>query len=188
MKLVSFLIALLISFSASAQTLEKIVDDYNYAVTVEWDQKDQAFFDQAGKKFMAEVDAYSRTNTLTKADVLKVFSARVQDKKQLEALMLKAELTSQEMNAENFVELMRSSQESFYARGSSWNGEVIGAVTGGLVLVLFFAMFIYVGHQSERERYCSGTYHWVNDYGNECDPVFSNGNCSEACWGEWVYE
>ena len=56
---ISFMIMLLLIpqlvLASNVESLLAVIDDYTYAMTVEWDQKDKVFADSINKKFQTDI-------------------------------------------------------------------------------------------------------------------------------------
>ena len=77
MRFVSLLVAFCFSLNVMASTgtiqeLEKHMDDYQYALSVEWDQQDQAFYDAQTKVFFAKMATLISEGGLSQAEVVKM--------------------------------------------------------------------------------------------------------------------
>ncbi|MFL5785777.1 MAG: hypothetical protein ACJ76H_14260, partial [Bacteriovoracaceae bacterium] len=70
-KLFSLLLVLCFSVNVMASStsgLERAMDDYQFALTVEWDQKDQAVYQAKTDAFFAEMAKMIADEGLTKED------------------------------------------------------------------------------------------------------------------------
>lgn len=129
MKFFSWLLCLCLSMSAlastnSIQALEKGMDDYHFALTVEWDQKNKEFYNKKTEEFFASVKE-AMNEGVTKAEILKLVESRTKNPQSLEAIKLKMNvLTVQADNQKELAELLRISSADFYQQGASWNGDV----------------------------------------------------------------
>ena len=76
MRIISFVLCLCFSFNVLAHPgtvsdLERLFDDYNYSVTVDWDQKDQTFYENQTNIFF-EKFADMMTAGISEKEVLAV--------------------------------------------------------------------------------------------------------------------
>lgn len=129
MKILSLVLSLCITFnvlaaSGTVSELERVIDSYQYSMTVEWDQKDQKFYDTKTDAFIAQVAQVIKKEGLTKDQVLAMSEKRVQDKQALEAMKLKMSLLDKNMSSEELATALRDSSKEFYSKGASWNGKV----------------------------------------------------------------
>ncbi len=154
-------IALVLSFCFSLnvlaahgtiQELEKSFDNYTYAVTVEWDQKDNDFYQAATKNLFKELDALVKSGDVTKEDILALAEKKIGNKQSFEAIKAKLNLSlNSAMSTEEVVRVLQDQSSSFYDRGASWSGDVwtIGGIVAGLALVTFL---IILGSKAPTEK------------------------------------
>lgn len=126
-----FIIALLLipqlALASVAPTLKEVMDDFNYSVTVEWDQQDQKFLEEKTQKLNHDIQVLIE-NGLTKEEIVEVSGLDMN----VEAIDFK--------NPAEVANYVRTHQTA--AKGASWNGDVlaIGVVVGLAVLVLAWAV------------------------------------------------
>lgn len=117
--LVSMFLALSV-FSASASTpaLKQSIDELNYALTVEWDQKHEAFLKSSIAAFKADLAAQGISHE--------------------ELLSLVAKQNN--MSEEDLINVLKTS--AAYKQGASWNGViyVLGGI--GLGVGIFFTIVL----------------------------------------------
>lgn len=175
MKFISLLLCLCLSVnviaSTGVQSLERSLDEYHYALTVEWDQKDKNFYAAETDKFFAAVGA----SGLSKEEILKFIETKVKDKTVLDSLKLRAELLSKNVHSsQELAELLRLNTSGYYARGASWVGDEVFLV-GLLVVVgamLAYAIWWNVKYKcvaSESYRDCDWEYDSNGDRDYDCD-------------------
>lgn len=162
MKKLSILICFVFSFNVMASPLseiEKSLDDYNYAMTVEWDQKDAKFFEEKTEAFY-EAIRLGMENGVTQNDLLALAESKVKSQQDLAALKLKLTLLSREANSSHeLADILKNNSAGFYHRGASWDGETwgtIGWVALGVALLGYAIWFAskYECVASERRRDC----------------------------------
>lgn len=147
MRFVSLLVAFCFSLNVMASTgtvqeLERHMDDYQYALTVEWDQKDKAFYDAQTKIFFDKMNTLVAAG-LSQEEILKMVEAKTKNKVALEALKLKISLLSKNSTPEELAEIVKASAKDLYSEGASWNGEVVFSVVLGLVVIGALAYSIW---------------------------------------------
>lgn len=144
MRLISALLCFCLTFnvmaaSGTVQELEKALDNYQYALTVEWDQNDSAFMTEktdALYSLMSELMAKG----LTKADIMNVVAKKTKNPKELEALKLRMELLANNANsASDLAKLITEESKNLYSTGASWEG---AATAAGIVSVVLFGSLI----------------------------------------------
>ncbi len=153
MRFVSILVALVFSLNVMASTgtvqeLERHMDEYQYALSVEWDQKNQAFYEAQTKIFFEKMGKLVAEG-LTQEEVLKMVEAKTKNKVAIDALKLKISLLSKNATAEELAQIVKESSKDLYAEGASWNGEVIFSVVIGLVVIgaLAYSIWFSVTHE-----------------------------------------
>lgn len=140
MKFMSLLVAFCFSMNVFAQTgalegFEKAVDEYQYALTVEWDQKDAKFYDAQTTAFFTKLQKLMKEEGLTQQQVLDLAEKKMNNKEAFAALKLKMSVLSQVNSKEELLKVIKESSNDFYAQGASWNGSVVVPVIAGLVVV-----------------------------------------------------
>ena len=189
MRFISLLVAFCFSMNVMASTgtiqeLERHMDDYTYALSVEWDQKDQAFYEAQTKNFFEKMSKLINEQGLSNAEVLKMVEAKTKNKAALEALKLKLSVLSKGASTEELVKIVKDSSKDLYSQGASWNGEVVFSVVIGLVIVGALAYSIWWSATHEcvayENRYVCNTY----------DNCYYTGGAgvgySYDRWGNWV--
>jgi hypothetical protein len=190
MKFMSMILALTLSmnvFAGSVVELEKSLNDYHYALTVEWDQKDAAFYEAKSAEFFAKMTKLIKEEGLTQAEVLKLAESKM-DKATVAALKLKFSLLSQGSSAEELAQTIKESSKNLYARGASWNGEAILPVAVGLVVagLIGYAIWWSATHEcvAYEQQYVCNTYNNCNTYGGGYDPYYGSGYYGGSyCYG-----
>lgn len=183
MRLLSVILAFTLSmnvFAGSVVELEKSLNDYHYALTVEWDQKDAAFYEAKSQEFFAQMSKLIKEEGLSQAEVLKLAESKM-DKASVEALKLKFSLLSKGSSAEELAQTIKESSKNLYAQGASWNGSVIIPVAVGLVIagVIGYAIWFSVTHEcvAYEERYVCNTYNNCNYSGGYYGGGYYGGSC-----------
>lgn len=154
--------------------IEKSLDDYQFAMTVEWDQKDQAFSKHQTEKFLAEIQQ-AIAEGVTKEEIFGLAQIKMKSPQAVEALKLKVTLlTSSATNPAQLAEILQTSSTDFYHQGASWNGEIGEyALWAGLALFVGFAIWFAVTYEcveSERYRDCD----WITESDGDRDYVCKN--------------
>lgn len=159
MKFISMILALTLSmnvFADSVVSLEKSLNDYQYALTVEWDQKDLEFYQIKTKEFFESMTSLIKEEGLSQGEVLK-FAETKMDKSAVEALKMKLSLLSKNLSVEELTLAIKESSQGFYAQGASWNGEILESVAIGLVVagLIGYGIWYNASHDcvSYGERY-----------------------------------
>jgi len=175
MKFVALLLSFLITFNVMASSvseLERQIDDYQYSMTVEWDQKDQAFYNTRTDAFLKNLAKVIQEKSLTKEEVLALAEKKMNNSKTFEALKLKMLLLGKNVSSEELAQTLKDSAKDFYSTGASWNGDVVTyAVVGVFVLMIGYAIWFHATHECvEWESvYSCSTYDTCRSYSYDWD-------------------
>lgn len=162
---------LLICFSVNtfaASNLETIIDDFQYTMSVEWDQKDMKFHEAQTRIFIEKLAASGATNE----ELLTLVENKTQDKKMLEAIKLKLKLSPIESKDE-LARILSENSKAFYSKGASWNGDAVSAIgVAAVVIILGYVIYHAVAYK------CVET-----DYRFQCTGHPADGN-QRCYWGD----
>ena len=164
MKLITLFLSLCLSLnvlasSGSIEALEQELDEYQYALTVEWDQKDNAFYEAKTEKFFDSMSALMSSQKITQKEILAMVEAKSKNKKATEALKLKLSLMDKNIPEKELIHTLKDSAKDLYGSGASWIGGIdqeyflIGLGIAALVgyLVWFDANYRCGGYREEWE-------------------------------------
>lgn len=172
MRFMSLLVALCFSMNVFASTgtiqeLERQIDDYNYALSVDWDQKDAKVYEAKTNEFFAKLQKLIKEEGLTQTELMTVVENKMGNKEALAALKLKLSVLSSATTAEQLSQIIKDSSKDLYSRGASWNGDATGPVILGLLVaaVVGYAIWFSATHECVRSepRYTCNSYN--NCYG-----------------------
>lgn len=190
MRIVSLLVAFCFSLNVMASTgtiaeLERHMDEYQYALSVEWDQQDPAFYEAQTKIFFTKLGDLIKSGGLSKEEVMQMVELKAKNKDAIEALKLKLSLLSKGASAEELANIVKDSAKDLYSEGASWNGEVVFSVAIGLVLVGVIAYAIWwdathecVAYENQYVCYENSNCHYTGGS--------VGGGYSYDVWGNWV--
>ena len=190
MRFVSLLVAFCFSLNVMASTgtiqeLERAMDDYTYALSVEWDQKDQAFYEAQTKAFFDKMSKMISEDGLSKEEVMKLIELKTKNKASLEALKLKLSVLAKGASTEELVKIVKDASKDLYDQGASWNGSVIIPVAIGIVVVGALAYSIWWSATHEcvaySNQYVCNTYNDCHYYGGGYYSGYYGGGY--ACYG-----
>lgn len=148
MKIITWLLLVCFTSQVMAQglrpELNRAIEEFNYEVTVEWDQKDQSFYSSSVKRLQASVKSLLDSGLTT--DDLKAYLQSIPNgQKVLDKLTLKQQLLGRSLEANELMEFIQSETTQVQSTGASWNGDagryvvnalIVAAVIGGLILLL----------------------------------------------------
>lgn len=165
----------LIFFSIQAHAtagngLKAALDEFNYAVSVEWDQKDQSFLNAQSEKLSRELLRLKESG-MTNQELMDQAVAGIKDQNVVREIQTVFSMVS--LNAMSPSEAQEHIKKAFsknYSSGASWNGS---AFVGGLVILLVIAGVLVLTGQNKVEDGCYQTYQCEN----QCNAVY----CQEVC-------
>ena len=121
--------------AASQDGLKDAFNDLSFALTVEWDQKDKEFHNEAMKKFSAQLRDL-QAQGLTNAQMIDFAKTQVKDAKlakDLETAMNMIQINK--MSAAEANKYILETVKRSYSSGASWNGEVFVYLAVGVLVV-----------------------------------------------------
>jgi hypothetical protein len=180
-KLLSFLLVLCFSVNVMAGStagLERAMDEYQFSLTVEWDQKDQKVYQAKTDAFFAEMAKIISQEGLKQEEILAVAEKKMKNKAQLEALKLKLALAGKASSNAELAKVLQDSVKDMYQSGASWNGEAVLPILGGLALAALIGYAIWFSATHECVAYDSRwechAYDHCDAYGEYC---YSDSSC-----------
>lgn len=140
--IIGFLGSAPVGASTNAETLRAAMDDFNFAVNVEWDQKDQAFYDAQIVRFQEALNVLSAQG-MTQKEMLTEAQALVKDSRTAAELqktlqLIEANNLSSTETKKLVMEMIAQSQ----SRGANWSGDFAYAVGPLVALVLVIALVV----------------------------------------------
>lgn len=192
MRLISLLVAFCFSLNVMAATgtvqeLEKALDDYHYSLSVEWDQKDQTFYDSKTKEFFSKLEKLIKEDGLSKEQMMTVVEKKVVNKNVVEALKLKMSLLGKGSTTEELSLMIKEASKDMYSQGASWNGEVVYTVVIGLLVaaVIGYSVWWEANHEcvAYETQYVCNTYNNCTYSGGYYDPYYGGYYGGTYCYG-----
>lgn len=146
-KLLTFFLILTIvttnSYASTNDGLKTALDELNYSLTVEWDQKDKDFFHERVETFKQTIEELKRGG-LSEEELLEFLNSQIEsaavarDLENTFSLVDVRRMSASELN-EHIFETAKKSQQ----QGASWNGyAVLAQVAVGLVVVGLFVWYV----------------------------------------------
>ena len=167
---------ILLSVQVNAGTnnsLAQAVEELNYSLSVEWDQKDQNFYDQKMKAFSDTVSKLQE-NGLTNQQLVDQVVSQIKDKN----LAKDAETTFNmiQINKMGAIEAQNAIHGLLgksYNRGASWNGEAADALItlaflGVVALAIVYGLQVTCKSRCQKSCTILGT-SCTEDCGIRCD-------------------
>ncbi len=125
--------------TAGALKLERSLDDYQFAMTVEWDQKDVKFKDAKTKEFYTALEKIIKEDGVTQLEIMGLMEKKLLNHQALEALRLKLALLGNAASPEALAKSLEASSKDMYSQGASWNGEIVIPLAIGVIVVAVIA-------------------------------------------------
>jgi hypothetical protein len=177
MKVLAILLSFLFAFNVSAGSvtaLEAAMDEFHYVMTVEWDQKDQDFYNKQVDAFMANLSKIIQREGLTREQILNLAQMRINNSKAFEALKLKLSLLPPAASASELAQSLKEAAKDFYVKGASWSGDVIiqAGLIGLGVFLVGYVIWFHVTHECVQ---------WEEVYSCETENY-----CKSESWDSWT--
>ncbi len=184
MKILSALLALCFTMNVFASTgaiseLSSAMDEYQFAMTVEWDQKDQAFKTKQLQTLSAKMSELFKDG-LTSEDVNVLIENRFKNSQVAQAAKVKLALMGNNLTPANVVDILKDSSSDIYSNGASWNGNAQIFVWGG-VIVAIIAIAVAYSQWKDNNYECAE--YAIADYCTDAydchgsDSEYSSGSC-----------
>lgn len=182
MKLFTLLLSLFLSFNifASTSNLENLINEHQYFLTVEWDQKDKELYEQKSREFGKNFNEII-SKGISRNEINNVFQSHIKDPKAVARLNVRLALLPAEPSADDMRELFEETKKDFYAKGASWSGDIDWEAVAWIVgITLFLAASAWYGY-SQRIDMCEIS---PKSYG--CEGYEDPGTYYCTSWGsEW---
>lgn len=130
------------AWAGTPASLKSIVDEYHYALTVEWDQKDQAQLSNYQAQFSKELKKLLQEKKLS---VKEVQSFLKQSSRQLNVDSSALEMIKDqngELNLERAEKMLLDHSAGVYMNGSSW--APLDILKVGIGVLIFFELVVLV--------------------------------------------
>lgn len=167
---IAFTILTVQANAATHNNLKAAFDDLNYALTVDWDQSDKAFYNAKMDNFAASIKEM-QAEGLTNQELVDFTLSQVKDQKL--AQDLKTAFTMVVINKMSPTEAhayITDVMSKSYSSGASWAGEV---VLGAIGLVIFVALAAVVIGSAKIEDGCYKV--------RSCEQSCIGNSCIEDC-------
>jgi hypothetical protein len=126
----SLIITTQFAFATTSDGLKQAMDEFHFAMTVEWDQRDQIFAQDQQLKFQATIE-----KLIVDGLTLDQLKAAFNKNSQLNVDHLINEISEQNItDSQQVQKYILQRLESSYAKGANWTGEDIGGVVAGVLL------------------------------------------------------
>lgn len=160
MKIITLLLSLCLSFqSAFAGTshLESLIDDYQYFITVEWDQSDKETYAKKSEEFGQKMGDLITSEGISKEDYFKLLQKKIDNKEALRRLESRLSLMGDKLSSEEITEVSQEFRKDLYSSGANWlnDGAIEGTLIVGLILLATIGMAYWLENRAQsRPTYC----------------------------------
>ncbi len=158
--------------AATGNNLKAAFDELNYSLSVEWDQKDNAFYNKAQAKFAQSVREL-QAQGMTNKELMDFAVSSVKDEKLAKEIQTALSMVvinkMSQAEAHKYVTDMLGKS---YNRGASWNGAA-GAILTLVVVVAIVAAALVATGNARIQNDCYEIY--------TCENYCSAGVCYEEC-------
>lgn len=176
-----FLIIVTLMVHAQATThkgMKSVFDELHYSLSVEWDQKDEAFFNAQSEKFRKELRSL-QDQGVSRQEILKTLLNEIQDKKLAKDIETTFSLISiNGLQPEEAEAHIKNLIDRSYKTGASWSG---GSVVLGMVLmvaIIAVVSVIYKDQLMEKGEECYMTW--------KCHENCTITGCKQVCGEECI--
>ena len=158
-----------VSASVPVSNLKQAVDDFNFAVTVEWDQQDTRFYNQAVDDFKRSVESLSEEG-MTNDQIINGILLSVKNKKQAAELQrMVGLLRSEDMTKSEVADFIAQKVRLTQDEGASYQG---GRHGGGLKMLLVIGILVGI------------SIYLINEHDNDDDDSHhGGGHGGDGCYG-----
>ena len=152
-----------------ADDFARVIDNYQYSLTVDWDQKDQAQHKKITDQFYQDLDLLTKGDGLKMQEIEEVLAAKVKNTKSLESVSAKIALMGKNASREELLRFLDAEVKNMYSVGSSWNGETTVTIGVGVLLIalLAYSFWFSANHtcvEQAREEWSCTTERYQDPY------------------------
>lgn len=178
MRIIALFLSLCLSLNVMAASgtineLERALDNYEYAITVDWDQKDQVFYEAQTVDLFQKLEKLSKEQGLLKEDILALAQKKIENKAILEAIKARVALSPKAATNEELAHLLKDISKDMYKQGATWaasRGES-AMLTLIFVVVVGYTLWFYSNYECVKK-----------DYRYECNTSsYSDGSSRTSC-------
>lgn len=173
--------------SALSKALDQTFNEMNYSLNVEWDQKDQVYFNNTVDGFEQQIQGL-QDQGLTNKELIEFTLSKVKDKQtQNDIAAISKVINESEMTADQARDFALEKLNSTHSQGASWSGSRMGiklAVILAVIIIIVCATKSHGGGHHDRgdhdgkhdgpKKECGRDY-----YNNDSD--YENGRWFNQC-------
>lgn len=137
-----------IAWAAPKDSLKTIVDEHRYALTVEWDQKDQVQYKKIMDSFDFNILRVIQQEGLMLGDIQEYLTENSYNLKLTQESLTRIQHAG-DMSAKELKKVLEHNLNQTYMRGSQWAPEVTAVIGISVLALLFGAMMIAKSYAEE---------------------------------------
>lgn len=166
--------------ASTSKTLKEVFDDLSYSLNVEWDQKDQNFYDAKIELLKTQVSELKK-NGLSTEDFLNFARTQIKDEKVVRDLTESMNILAYtNMSDKEVVTFLLKNINPSYSQGASWDTGVVLSIAIPLIMIIIAGSLIAKGDNPGDMPYC------YQQCGDLCEPrengaFFCLKQCSTVC-------
>lgn len=146
--LVCSLILQSFAWAGPKESLKAILDEYRFALTVEWDQRDHAELQKMQAKFSEEFNKLVKEENLSAKDLTVFLKENSRDLNLDESVLASLENGHGELDVERAQRLLNEKADLLYMQGSSWAPEEV-LVYGFLGLLILEVIVLAITYKDD---------------------------------------
>lgn len=121
---------------ASHQDLKSVVDEFQFALTVEWDQKDKSFYDAQTRKFQKSIESL-QAQGMSDLELLDYLKSTIKDQRVSKDLdQLYQQVSLGKTPRSEVQKLVKETLSQTYQQGANWNGNGTATVAIAAVVII----------------------------------------------------
>lgn len=138
------------------ESLSNLIEEYNYALSVEWDQKDKVRHAEIVRSFIHDAQSLLKSGEVTAADIQQVIAEKSGNARLTQDLAIMIGTLSAPYSTQQLVDFLSKNGQDLMPQGASWSPDPIALFFGGL-LVLLLAWAI-IGSATSLDEDCTYVY------------------------------
>jgi hypothetical protein len=153
-----------VAWAGPKDNLKTILDEYRYAVTVEWDQQDKAQLAIYQAQFSKELKGLVEEQNFSAKDLKAFIKENTRNLQIDETAFAVLEDKNGNLNLERVQQLLEDSSRQIYMQGSSWTAKEL--LIGGLIFLIVAEIVVLI--ITARDDKCPNPEYHPNDIPYPC--------------------
>ncbi len=156
------------AWASPKDSLKSVVDEYRFALTVDWDQKDQVQLEKIRSNFSEELKKVVVQEKVSANDLQAFISENSYSLKLNDNVLDSIKDANGNLDLELAQQMLENSSEHLYMSGSSWSPEQLQSLLlyGVLSLVVFELVVLII---TARDDKCPTSVTYPNDVDYVCE-------------------